>query len=108
MPRFTMRRHGVEGWRITTGRRLAGNVHRAADGINWCARIGAHMAVHADPMDAFFECTAKALGFANHAALLEHNRQVRARNNAARRARAGSTTRRTRVFGPVEDEPYSA
>ena len=106
MPRYVMRPGAAPlSWAIRTGRRAVGSVRKSDDGTMFVGRIAQHTAVHADPVIAFREVAAVAMGFANLAALQGHNRQVRARRPARRRR----TTFRNFSGNaqPIPDEPFS-
>ena len=94
---------------IKQGRRYVGSVRPAESGSGWVGRISGHAAIGATPEIAFREVAARAMGFANLAALRAHNARARASNNAARastRFRASIRAFANRPPEPVDDEPF--
>jgi hypothetical protein len=93
---------------IKQGRRYVGSVRRAENGIDYVGRIGAHAATGPMPEIAFREVAARAMGFANLAALRASNSATRARNRARR---VSGAVRRILTpqpaVGPIDDEPFS-
>jgi hypothetical protein len=75
---------------IRRQRRYVGSVRRAEDGVRWVGRIGQHTAHGYDASTAFREVSARAMGFANLAALRAANTATRARNRARRAADGGA------------------
>lgn len=70
--------------KIMCGRKWVGRVYRHADGTWRCAMYKCEQASAATPAQAFDEGVAKYLGFANAAALWQHNATVRAYNRQRR------------------------
>ena len=68
-------------------RRYVGSVRPSTErpGV-FVGRIGQHAATGATQWEAFVEVVARAAGFANRAAHVEHNRRIRAQNRARRAA----------------------
>jgi hypothetical protein len=93
---------------IKQGRRYVGSVRRAENGIDYVGRIGVHAATAPLPEMAFREVAARAMGFANLAALRASNRNTRAQNRARR---VSSAVRHILTppepVGPIDDEPFS-
>jgi hypothetical protein len=97
---------------IKQGRRYVGSVRPDEAGRDWIARIGPHVAPGFSIDAAFREVAARAMGFANLAALRAHNRGVRVQNRVNRIA-ARTQFRRGLAAGapqaepgPIPDEPF--
>ena len=117
MARYIMKPNGPDRWVIRHARRNVGSVRKTEGGTAYVGRIGQHEAQGSTALTAFYEVTARAMGFASYAALRAHNAQVRRNNRMQRaniRSRLGLLDHMARVArnssrpepGPVDDEPY--